>query len=127
MFISGKGVTRLGSDNNLIVSTDLFATVAQIAGAEKSEINDSKSFISLLSQSTALRNYQYSEMDNGANNAWTIRNNRYKLIVNASGSEEMYDLEMDPYEQNNLVSGSFTVEESTANLELKNELAIIRD
>ncbi len=127
MFISGKGVERIGTDNNLISCIDLFATIAEITGVGPSEINDSKSFKSVLSQSTTTRNYQYSEMDNGTNNSWTIRDNRYKLIINATGNEEMYDLEVDPYEQNNLVNGSFTPEESIANLELKNELDVIRN
>lgn len=127
MFISGKGVSRTGTDDNLITSTDLFATIAQIAGVKTSEINDSKSFESLLSQSTSIRNYQYSEMDDGNKNAWAIRNNEFKLIVNSTGNEEMYNLINDPYEQVNLVDGTLTEEESNANAELKDELSNIRD
>ena len=127
MFISGKGVSRMGTDDNLITSSDLFATMAEIAGVNTTEINDSKSFKTLLSQITTIRNYQYSEMDDGNNDAWSIRNNGFKLIVNLDGNEEMYDLVNDPYEQINLMNGSLTTEESNANNELKNELLNIRD
>ena len=49
MFISGNSVSRTGIDNNLITSTDLFATIAEISGVSIEEINNSKSFYNLLS------------------------------------------------------------------------------
>ncbi len=127
MFISGKDVSRIGTDDNLITSTDLFATIGEISGINISEINDSKSFKSLLSQSAILRNYQYSEMDNGINDAWAIRNNKYKLIVNSNGNEEMYDLINDSYEQNNLLNNTLTSDESDEKLDLESELLKIRN
>lgn len=127
MFISGKGVSRTGSDDNLITSTDLFATIAEIAGVNVSQINDSRSFNSLLSQASTIRSYQYSEMDDGNNDAWAIRNNRYKLIVNANGNEEMYDLTNDPYERDNLLSRALTSEEASAKSALETELINIRN
>ena len=91
MFISGKSVSRSGTDNNLINSTDLFATIAEIAGISVQEIHDSKSFKSLLTNNNnAIRDYQYSEMDNGTTDRWTISNGEYKLIVSAVGMDEMY-------------------------------------
>lgn len=127
MFISGKEVSRTGVDDNLITGTDLFATIAEIAGVNTSEINDSKSFKSLLSQSSTIRNYQYTEMDDDIDDAWAIRNNRYKLILNANGNEEMYDLINDPYEQNNLLNGMLTADETTEKVELEAELSKIRN
>ena len=48
MYISGKGVSRTSvQENALINSTDLFATIANIAGINVTDINDSKSFKSL--------------------------------------------------------------------------------
>lgn len=126
MFISGKEVSRRGVDDNLITSTDLFATIAEIAGVSTSEINDSKSFKLLFSQSSTVRNHQYTEMDDGNNDAWTIRNNRYKLILNANGNEEMYDLTNDPYEQNNLLDGNLTSDEANEKLKLEAEVLKIR-
>ncbi len=127
MFIAGKDVTRRGTDDNLITGTDLFATIAEMAGITVSQIHDSKSFRSLLSQSATIRNYQYTEMDNGNNNAWTIRNERYKLTVNANGNEEMYDLINDPYEQTNLLNGTLTPDETSVKSALEAELLNIRD
>ena len=127
MFISGKDVSRTGTDDNLITSTDLFATIAEIAGVNIPEINDSKSFKSLLTESATLRDYQYSEMDNGNTDAWTIRNNKYKLIVNSNGEEEMYDLINDAYEQNNLLNSTLTSDEENEKLDLESELLKIRN
>lgn len=126
MFISGKEVSRTGEDDNLITSTDLFATIAEISGVSTTEINDSKSFKSLFSQYSIIRKIQYSEMDDDNIDAWTLRNNRYKLILNANGNEEMYDLTNDPYEQNNLLNGTLTSNETTAKLDLEAELLKIR-
>lgn len=127
MFISGKGVLRTGNDENLITSTDLFSTIAQIAGVSANEINDSKSFKSLLSQSETVRNFQYCEKDDGTNNLWTISNGGYKLLKNANGNDEFYDLNNDPYEQNNLINGTLTTTENTIKSELETELNNIRN
>jgi hypothetical protein len=66
-------------------------------------------------------------MDNGTDDSWTIRNSRYKLIVNTSGSEEMYDLQNDPHETDNLFDGSVNSDETNAKLELEAELLKIRN
>lgn len=127
MFISGNGVSRTGIDENLITSTDLFSTIAQITGVSSSEIHDSKSFKSLLSQSETIRNYQYSEKDDGNNNLWTISNGSYKLFKNANGNDEFHDLNNDPYEQNNLLNGTLTTAENSIKTELEAELNNIRN
>lgn len=126
MFISGKGVSRFGNDYNLITSTDLFATISEIAGVNVSQINDSKSFISLLSQTNTIRKYQYAEKDDGKNNLWTISNGNYKIIESANGNQEMYNLLSDEYEQNNLLNGTLTTIELIAKSELEMELLNIR-
>lgn len=126
MFISGKGITRTGTEENLINGTDLFATFAEIAGLSLSEYNDSRSFKSLFSQSKPVRDYQYSELNEGTTDSWTISNGAYKLIVKANGSEEMYDLGVDPYEQNDLLNSSLTPAEQNAKLALEAELEKIR-
>jgi arylsulfatase B len=127
MFISGSGVTRTGIDDNLVNSTDLFATIAQIAGSPTTEVHDSKSFKSLLTSSNTFRDFQYSEMDDGTDDQWAISNGEFKLIVNANGSESMYNLTSDPYESNDLLSGVLTTQESSAKIALEAELLVIRD
>lgn len=127
MFISGKGVSRTGTDNNLITSTDLFTTIAEIAGVNAPQLHDSKSFRSLFSQSSTIRNYQYVEMDDGTDDLWAISNGIYKLFVNANGNKQFYDLASDPYEQNDLLNGTLTPAELNAKSELELELLNIRD
>ncbi|MFB0939134.1 MAG: sulfatase-like hydrolase/transferase, partial [Urechidicola sp.] len=127
MFISGNSVSRSGTDNNLITSADLFATIAEITGSSTNEIHDSKSFKSLFTQSTIIRDYQYSELVDGATDKWTIRNGEYKLIVNGVGIEEMYNLVNDPYENSNLLDGTLSTIEQNAKSELEAELTNIRN
>lgn len=127
LFVSGKGVERKGTDSNLITSTDMFATIAEIAGVEIDEINDSKSFKSLLSEEKLIRKYQYSEMKNEKNDAWTISNGTYKLLVFADGNEEMYNLINDPYEKNNILNSTLNTIERKSKEELEIELKSIRN
>jgi len=127
MFISGKGVSRTGNDDNLIVSSDLFATISEIAGVSVNQIQDSKSFKSLFIQTARIREYQYSEKDDGINDLWTISNGDYKLIENRNGSKEFYSLNNDPYEQNNLLNGSLNTNETNAKTDLETELLNIRN
>ena len=126
MFISGKQVARTGTEDNLVNGTDLFATFAEIAGLTLSEYNDSRSLKSLFSQSKTIREYQYSEVLDGNTDSWTISNGTYKLIVMANGNEEMYELSVDPYEENNLLKGVLTSVEQSAKEELDAELSNIR-
>lgn len=127
MFISGKGVTRKGIDHNLITGTDLFATIAGIAGVPVQEIHDSKSFTTLFTSETPMREFQYSEMDNGNINSWTISNGQFKLIIDANGNDQMFNLENDPYEETDILGGVLSSEEINARTELESELITIRN
>jgi len=111
MYVSGSGVYRKGEeDNNLICSTDLFSTIADLAGVNSPSINDSKSFRSLLKVESAHREFQYSEMNDGTDDLWTISNGEFKLIINANGNEMMFDLINDPYENNDLLNSGLSLE-----------------
>ena len=123
LFISGKGVNRVGEDNSLIAGVDLFSTIAQLAGVNSSSIHDSKSFKTLLDNAGEHRNYQYSE----TNNAWTISNGDFKLIIKHNGNEEFYNLNDDPYETANLLNDTLTTAEENAKIELEAELSVIRN
>lgn len=126
MFISGKGISRIGVDANLICGTDLFTTISEIAGINVPQYNDSKSFKSLLSQSSTIRNYQYSDVKETID-LWSISNGEYKLIVNDIGNKEMYHLTNDPYENSNLLDGTLSTIEQNAKSELETELTNIRN
>ncbi len=127
LFVSGKSVERKGIDTNLLTSTDIFATIAEIAGVEMDAINDSKSFKPLFSEKKTIRKYQYSEMKNEKNDAWTISNGTYKLLVFADGKEEMYNLINDPYEKNNLLNATLNTIDVNSKKELEIELSRIKN
>ncbi len=130
MIVSGKNVNRTGDENALINSTDLFATIAALSGVNIDSINNSKDFSSLLTTSSSnFRNYTYSEYkyDDDNIDEWCIRNNTHKLIEKADGSMELYNLEIDPYENTDLLISTLSATDSTAKNILINQLATIRD
>ena len=130
MIIAGKGVTRNNvRESSLVSTTDLFATIAELTGADLPAWEDSYSFAPLLSQATtSARTWNYSEVLNSTpmRSGYAIRNARYKLIQFDSGNQELYDLEVDPYEQDDLLSGTLTLEQATALQELTSQAALIR-
>ncbi|MBU2950932.1 sulfatase-like hydrolase/transferase [Tamlana agarivorans] len=119
LIISGKGVSRFGvRDNNLISSTDLFATIANIAGVNVTDYENSKSFYGLLNDDTTTkRTYNYSEVLNDvpAKSGYTIRNDIYKLICLDNDAKRFYNLIADPFETNNLLTNLSTEEEAVYN------------
>jgi arylsulfatase A-like enzyme len=130
MVISGAGVSRLGVEENaLITSVDLHNTFLEVAGLNPSDELDSQSFYSLLnSETSGQRRYNYTEVLNDRTNrsGYTITNGKYKLIVLDNGSQEYYDLITDPGENNNLLDGSLTSEATVVFGELTEQLGIIR-
>lgn len=130
MIISGKGVTRKNTrESGLVNTVDLFATIADLTGVELTVYEDSYSFKSLLSASTSNpREYNYSEVLNKTPNrsGYAIRNARYKMIQFDSGQQELYDLEVDPYELDDLLSGTLTQEQAAALQELTSQADLIR-
>lgn len=129
LIISGKGVSRKGErDKNLINSTDLFATIAQIAGVDANKYENSVSFKTLLSQNNVMiRTYNYSEVlnDTEVKSGFTIRNNTYKLIRLDNGAERFYNLQVDPFETNNLIN-NLSSDEQKAYSQLNAEASKIR-
>ena len=108
MIVSGYRVSRSGEREDALVNgTDLFATIAELAGTGTKVYKNSISQLDLFSlDQTGTRKYAYSEDDvgRGADTmTWTVRNNQYKLIVTPT-SEELYDLSVDAREQNNLLA-----------------------
>lgn len=127
MFVSGNSVSRIGNDDNLITSSDLFATIAEVAGNTTTEIHDSKSFKGLFTNDMPIRDYQYSEMNNGVTDEWAVSNGVYKFIIDSSGDEQLYNLEDDSYENNNLLNGTLSSMAQDAKTVLETELSTIRD
>lgn len=124
MYISGKGVSRTSvQENALINSTDLFATIANIAGINVTDINDSKSFKSLFTgDNSNPREYIYAEIgkDTGGSD-YTIRNETHKYIKFDNGNEALYNLSTNSMENPNLMSTN-QLPLSSSDEVIKNEL-----
>ncbi|SDW24032.1 Arylsulfatase A [Lutibacter oricola] len=119
MVIAGKNVTRINeSENALINTTDLFATLANIAGVNVSKINDSNSFYESFSNSTTqVREYAYAEDEFNK----TIRNNTHKYMLFNNGSESLYNLSIDSLETKNLLKAN-NLPLSESDSKIKDEL-----
>ncbi|MBD1397690.1 sulfatase-like hydrolase/transferase [Pontibacter sp. JH31] len=118
MIVSGYGVDRQNTTEHALVNgTDLYATIAYVAGAGVNQIHDGYSLQSLFSEPVApQRKYAYSELfgTGDGREGWTMRDSRYKLIHLANGNEYFYDLSVDPFETANLLSAALTSEASAA-------------
>lgn len=124
MIVSGFNVSRINdTEDALINTTDMFATISEIVGAGGSSINDSQSFMSLLTDANATkRDYVYTEIgkDTGGSD-YTIRNATHKYILFDNGTEALYNLQDNPLENPNLLSAN-QLPLSTQNEEILNEL-----
>lgn len=103
--VSGKGVTRANErENALVTATDLYATIAEIAGVNETKVHDSKSFKSLFSSDSGLdRDYIYTAYQSDRVTGWTTRSQDYKLIEFSDGSQELYKITDSFAETNNLL------------------------
>ena len=119
MVIAGKNIIRIQEiENALINTTDLFATIANIAGIQVNEINDSKSFYESFSNSSLQgREYAYAEDEFNV----TIRNNTHKYMLFDDGSEALFNLEDDSFETINLLNKN-RLPLSSTNEEIKTHL-----
>jgi len=118
MIISGNGVTRMNQvEDVLINTTDLFATISEIAGIGIKSIHDSQSFKGVL-DGTQLseRQYVYSETETEK----AIRDNTHKYLLFES-SESLFDLVNNPLEKPDLLSEN-QLPLSDVNTKIKDEL-----
>ena len=132
MIISGKNVNRFNvSENALIGSVDLFATIADLAGTGIIKKNDSKSFKELLVLKNAAKSkYSYTEVWNRPNTIesdYSIRNKSHKYIYYSNKEEEFYNLNLDPLESLNLLKSNLSTNDQAIKDSLINELDRIRN
>jgi arylsulfatase A-like enzyme len=110
MIISGKGVARFNEvDNSLLNTSDLFATISEIAGVSVSNINDSYSFKDLFisTNGVSLRDFAYTEQSKSTGGEeYTIRNTTHKYIMFDDGEEALFDLSTDYLEKTNLLNAN---------------------
>ena len=120
--VAGPGVANGAAANALVNSTDLFATILELAGIDiaaavpDAVTVDSVSLVPYLSDPDreAIREWVYADAFSTElgvrNGAYTMRNDRYKLLVD-EGVEHFFDLQEDPYEHNDLMAGELSQEE----------------
>ena len=128
----GRGVVRRGArEKALINTTDIFATVAELAGVDLAQAKppvDSISFAPLLSRAEKTgREFAYAEHFGPANQpaavlrgqlgprrrirlsdlyGWTIRDARWKYVQLQRGRAMLFDLLRDPLERTDLLTSS---------------------
>lgn len=126
LIVAGKGVSRAGARERALVHvTDLYATILEAAGAESpaGEFN-SLSYYPLFDtpEDFTSRTYNFVEIASAAGSPrWAIRTQRYKLINLGNGLQEMYDLEQDSFELNNLLSAPLSQELEAIRADLEAE------
>jgi len=140
LLVSGPAVTQPGREvAALACAVDVFKTVIDLAdagaGLPPFLPNDSVSLVPYLNdpQQAPIRQYAYTEQFNGT--AWpdpmnnghaTIRDARYKLIHRYSGGgDELFDLQLDPWETNNLINSSDPAIQQ-AKLDLLAQIGLLR-
>ena len=107
LIVAGKGITK-GRSDDLINSTDLYATIANIAGA-KSQATDSISFNATFTGGKNKREFVYVEhfADSApkgkGSHGWAIRDERYKLVAQKGKAKALFDLQTDPFEKQDLL------------------------
>ena len=124
LVFAGAQVTRRGHEPGLITATDLYSTLASLAGIPINRSDDSISAMARLSGTGAptTRTHAFTELCFGAIARYAIRDARYKLLYD-NGGWGLYDLSADPLESRNLYAdGAF----SSARSELQSELNLLR-
>ena len=104
LVIKGAGVTHQGRTDDLVVSSDLYATILSLTGIDVSHVNNSYSLKPVLSDKTGSsgRSYSFSESSSGTSNrVYGLKDKRFKLVSNLK-KRELYDLVADPQEKTDL-------------------------
>lgn len=125
LIVAGAGVTRRGREDDLFVTTDLYATILELAGVPVSQVNNSYSFKPLLNDPSATngRTHSFTEVSAGTNNRrYAVKDKRYKLVANLQ-ARELYDLVADPLETTNLYDSP---EHAAALASLEAEIDVLR-
>ncbi len=142
LLVAGPGVARGAECDALVQSTDLFATIAELAGGSSATALDGSSFAPLLADpaAPAPRTHVFVEsflpnFDPAAGfpagfdrRRQGVRDDRYKLIHEYEDGgalpvrREFYDLDVDPLETTDLLAGTLSPAEQAAWLALQSEL-----
>lgn len=100
LMVSGPGVTPGARCGRPVELLDLFPTLADLAGLQAPKHLEGVSLRAQLRNATAPRNRPAITTHNQGNHA--VRDEQYRYIRYADGSEELYDMVKDPHEWTNL-------------------------
>ncbi len=126
LIVQGPGVMGGTESDGLVHIVDLFRTVTDIAGGDGEAAVDSVSLVPYFNDPTreSLRTWVYADIFEpngfGPKTSWdrAARNERHKVIVRVDEFgdtvEELYDLDLDPFETTDLTVGVLTTEEQNA-------------
>lgn len=113
MVISGPGVTRADQrESALVNTTDLFATIVELTGGVMDVYENSKSLLPLLSQA-GLSHRSCLRAESGGTlpqAGWVQRNQTHMYIQGDNSDPELYNLSLDPFENDNLWSSGLSPE-----------------
>lgn len=106
LVVTGPHVAAPGVSNALVHLVDVMPTIAEILGAPPPADLDGVSFLGALAdpdQAAAPAWVETMWMPPNVGLERAIRDDRFKLVVHASGGGELYDLDNDPHELDNLL------------------------
>ena len=124
----GKNVNRTGEEEpSLVQATDLYATILELLDMQlPGGIHNSLSIKPLLEcGDQPLREINYSDYNDDGTLVWATRTQRYKLLEDADGNQEFYDIVADLQEAENLID-NLTADQQVVKGRLEEESAIIR-
>ncbi|MEE4195243.1 MAG: sulfatase-like hydrolase/transferase [Anaerolineae bacterium] len=101
-----KKITANQQYDELVESLDITSTIVDYCGIQVPPQFQGRSFRGLIEgKEYHPRTSTYTELKNPFRFSWkAIRTERYKYCVNQDGQELLYDHQIDPYEQKNVVS-----------------------
>ncbi len=120
--VTGPGIEAGKITQALANSVDLYATILELAGTSANEKLDSVKLDSvslapvLADHSVQVRNFAYADafgpQNNRIENLRAIRDDQFKIVIDLqNNTTELYDLQVDPYETEDLLQE--TLEEET--------------
>ena len=137
--VAGPGIEAGRETSALANSVDVFATVLDLAGVDIESAVPADTTLDTVSlapifhgdDATTVRDTAYADAfgaeRGGYRNHRTIRNERFKLIIKIeSRTEELYDLENDPYEHNDLLLADLSDESKLNYEQLRSRITELR-
>jgi arylsulfatase B len=115
LIVCGKNITRKNVvETAMVQAPDMFTTLADLAGAGSNNYQDGVSIKPLFTSATSTkRTFTYSELFGSTitnNDGYTVRNDNYKWIKLTNGTEYLYKISTDPFEQTNLMASPLSTE-----------------